>query len=146
VAAKLTRLIHKIAIKLHLVAESCTICSSRSRRPVRKLLYTHSYTMGGPENPHGRGGEKEKNLCWEPNPGRPVIILAGLGGCQDHPDPVAVKRLSLTAVRARIRCQNSVRSSRAIIIRRWPVMSPRNVASIQTPDVADRQRRFLIAF
>jgi len=29
-AAKLTRLTHKIAIKLHLVAESCTICSSRS--------------------------------------------------------------------------------------------------------------------
>jgi hypothetical protein len=37
-AAKLTRLTHKIAIKLHLVAESCTICSSRSRWPVRKLL------------------------------------------------------------------------------------------------------------
>jgi len=26
------------------VAESCTICSSRSRRPVRKLLDTHSYS------------------------------------------------------------------------------------------------------
>jgi hypothetical protein len=37
-AAKLTRLAHKIAIQLHLVAESCTICSSRSRRPVRELL------------------------------------------------------------------------------------------------------------
>jgi len=37
-AAKLTELIHKIAIQLHLVAERCTICSSRSRRPVRKLL------------------------------------------------------------------------------------------------------------
>jgi hypothetical protein len=37
-AAKLTRLTHKIAIQLHLVAESCTICSSRCRRPVRKLL------------------------------------------------------------------------------------------------------------
>jgi len=36
-AAKLTRLIHKIAIKLHLVAESFTICSSSSRRPVRKF-------------------------------------------------------------------------------------------------------------
>jgi len=35
--AKFTRLAHKIAIQLHLVAESCTICSSRSRRPVRKL-------------------------------------------------------------------------------------------------------------
>jgi hypothetical protein len=41
--AKLLRLTHKIAIQLHLVAESCTICSSRSRRPVRKLLGTPSY-------------------------------------------------------------------------------------------------------
>jgi hypothetical protein len=37
-AAKLTRLTHKIAIQLHLVAESFTICNSRSRRPVPKLL------------------------------------------------------------------------------------------------------------
>jgi hypothetical protein len=36
--AKLARLTHKIAIQLHLVVESYTICSSRSRRPVRKLL------------------------------------------------------------------------------------------------------------
>jgi hypothetical protein len=42
-AAKLTRLTHKIAIQLHLVAESCTICSSRPRRPVRKHLDTPSY-------------------------------------------------------------------------------------------------------
>jgi hypothetical protein len=42
-AAKLTRLTHKIAIQLHLVTESCTICSSRSRRPVRKLLVSPSY-------------------------------------------------------------------------------------------------------
>jgi hypothetical protein len=42
VAAKLTRLTHEIAIRLHLVAESCTICSSRFRRPVRKLLVTPS--------------------------------------------------------------------------------------------------------
>jgi hypothetical protein len=41
-AAKLTRLAHKIAIQLHLVAQSYTICSSRSRRPVRKLLDTPS--------------------------------------------------------------------------------------------------------
>jgi hypothetical protein len=34
---KLTRLTHKIAIQLHLVAESCTIFSSRSSRPVRKI-------------------------------------------------------------------------------------------------------------
>jgi hypothetical protein len=45
-AAKLTRVTHKIAIQLHLVAESCTICSSRSRRPVPKLLDTPSYVNG----------------------------------------------------------------------------------------------------
>jgi hypothetical protein len=42
-AAKLTRLTHRIAIQLDLVAESCTICSSRARRPVRKLLDTTWY-------------------------------------------------------------------------------------------------------
>jgi hypothetical protein len=40
--AKPTRPTHKIAIQLHLVAESCTICSYRSRRPVRKLF---GYTL-----------------------------------------------------------------------------------------------------
>jgi hypothetical protein len=40
---KLTRLTHTIAMQLHIVAESCTICSSRSRWPVRKLLDTPSY-------------------------------------------------------------------------------------------------------
>jgi hypothetical protein len=44
-AAKLTRITHKIAIQLQLVAESWTICSSRSRRPVRKLLDTPSYNL-----------------------------------------------------------------------------------------------------
>jgi len=43
--AELTRLTHKIAMQLHLVAEICTICSSRSRLPVRKLLGTPSYTV-----------------------------------------------------------------------------------------------------
>jgi len=43
IAAKLTRLTHKIAIQQHLVAESCTICISRSWWPVRKLLDTTSY-------------------------------------------------------------------------------------------------------
>jgi len=43
-AAKLITLTHKTAIQLHPVAESCTICSSRSRLPVRKLLDTPSYT------------------------------------------------------------------------------------------------------
>jgi hypothetical protein len=48
-AAKLTRLTHKIAIRLRLVAESSTICSSCSRQPVRKLLDTHciSAVKGG---------------------------------------------------------------------------------------------------
>jgi len=43
-AAKLTRLTHKIVIQLHLVVESCTICSSCSRWPVQKLLNTPSYS------------------------------------------------------------------------------------------------------
>jgi hypothetical protein len=38
--AELTILTHKIAIQLHLVAQSCTTCSSRSRRPVRELFDT----------------------------------------------------------------------------------------------------------
>jgi hypothetical protein len=42
-AVKLTRMTHKIAIQLHLVPTSCTIYSSRPRRPVRKLLDTPSY-------------------------------------------------------------------------------------------------------
>jgi hypothetical protein len=41
--AKLTRLTYKIAIQLHLVVENCTICSSRSRQPVRKI-WTHIHT------------------------------------------------------------------------------------------------------
>jgi hypothetical protein len=40
---KRTRLTHKTALQLHLVSGRCTICSSRSRRPVRKLLDTPSY-------------------------------------------------------------------------------------------------------
>jgi len=44
-AAKLTRLTHKIVTQLHPVTESYTVCSSRSRRPVRKLLDTPSYIM-----------------------------------------------------------------------------------------------------
>jgi len=46
-ATKLTRLTQKIAIQLHLVAESCTICSSRSWRPVWKLLDTPSCVKAG---------------------------------------------------------------------------------------------------
>jgi hypothetical protein len=42
-AAKLTKLTHKIAIQMHVVAKTCTICSTRSGRPVRELLDTASY-------------------------------------------------------------------------------------------------------
>jgi len=42
---KLTRLADTVAIQLHPVAENCTICSSRYRRPVRKLLDTSSYCI-----------------------------------------------------------------------------------------------------
>jgi len=41
--AELSRLTTKIGIQLHLVAENCTIFSSRSRWPVRKLVGTPSY-------------------------------------------------------------------------------------------------------
>jgi len=44
-AAKPTRLTHIIAIQLHQEAESYTVCSSRSRRTVRKLLDTPSYVL-----------------------------------------------------------------------------------------------------
>jgi len=42
-AVKLTKLTHKIAIQLHVVAESYNIYSSPSRPPARKLLDTPSY-------------------------------------------------------------------------------------------------------
>jgi hypothetical protein len=41
--AKLTSLTHRIVMQLHLVAESCTICSSSSRQHVQKLLDTPLY-------------------------------------------------------------------------------------------------------
>jgi hypothetical protein len=49
-ATKFTRLTHKIAIQLHLVAQSYTISISRSRRPVRKLLDTPSFTPAAARN------------------------------------------------------------------------------------------------
>jgi hypothetical protein len=60
-AAKLTRLTHKIAIQLHLVAENCTICSSRSRRPVRRLLDTPSYIA---PHIHVESNYRENLECW----------------------------------------------------------------------------------
>jgi len=44
-AEKLTRLTNEIAIQLNLMAESCTICSSRARQLVRKRLDTPSYRL-----------------------------------------------------------------------------------------------------
>jgi len=55
--ANLPILTHKIAIQLRLVAESCTICSSRSRRPVRKLLDSLSYITTPHEGRHHK-------YCW----------------------------------------------------------------------------------
>jgi hypothetical protein len=57
-AAKLTRLTHKIVMELHLMAESCTICNSRSRRPVRKLLDTPSYETSGVHKLHWQDHER----------------------------------------------------------------------------------------
>jgi len=37
-AEKLARLTHRVAIQLHLMSESCTICSTCFRRSVCKLL------------------------------------------------------------------------------------------------------------
>jgi len=42
-AATLAKLAHKVAIQLHLMAESHIIFSSRSRWPVQKLMDTPSY-------------------------------------------------------------------------------------------------------
>jgi hypothetical protein len=47
-AARLTRLTHKVAMKLHLLSESYLIYSSRSRWSVRKLLDT-LYALGNAE-------------------------------------------------------------------------------------------------
>jgi hypothetical protein len=68
-AAKLTRLTHKIAIQLHLVAESCTICSSRSRWPVWKLLDTTSYIRQ-----RYKEGGRMNNTKWMKNVTQRAII------------------------------------------------------------------------
>jgi hypothetical protein len=44
-AAKLTRLTHKIAIQLQIVAKNYTVPSSRFRWPVPELLDTPSYAL-----------------------------------------------------------------------------------------------------
>jgi len=65
--AKLTRLTHRIAIQLHLVAESCTICSSYSRWPVQKLLDTPFYVEGTSvnwNNPSGQSDSCDDDVYW----------------------------------------------------------------------------------
>jgi hypothetical protein len=60
-ATELTRLTHKITIQLYLVAESCTICSSRSKRPVRELLNAPSYIP----NTEGKAYYVDEHFhCW----------------------------------------------------------------------------------
>jgi len=65
-APKLTRLTHKIAIQLHLVAEGSTIISSRSRRPVRKLLDAPSYFEVLFWHSPGGAQETYKTHAWQP--------------------------------------------------------------------------------
>jgi len=92
-AAKLTRLTHKTAIQLRLVAQSSTTCSSRSRSRVRKFVDTSSYggvqlyafitsVVDRDERWVGtRAGldaverENKTCLCRESNPGRPARSL-----------------------------------------------------------------------
>jgi hypothetical protein len=89
-AAELTRVTHKIAIQLHLVAESCTICSSRSRRPVRKLLDTSYMCRQG----LGIFSSPSPDQLWDP-PKPPIQFVPGAlslevkwPGCEaDHSPP-----------------------------------------------------------
>jgi hypothetical protein len=76
-AAKLTRLTHRIAIQLHLVEESCTIFSSRSRRLVRKLLNTPSYILEVRLS-YGDPHDTEGFRCFLHS------LQANAGFCHDH--------------------------------------------------------------
>jgi hypothetical protein len=72
---KLPKLTHKIAIQLRVVAESCTICNSRSKWRVRKLLDTPSYIL------------RTAREVMLPQPLRFVNSLIAIGGCiQKFPD------------------------------------------------------------
>jgi hypothetical protein len=63
-ATKLIRLTHKIAAQLHLVAESCIVCSSRSRRPDRKLLDTPSYVYALQQQRHWKTQNRKECGKW----------------------------------------------------------------------------------
>jgi hypothetical protein len=88
-AAKLTRLTHKIAIQLRLVAESCTICSSRSRRLVRKLSDTPSYVNMSRSSPAILWVLGEKILC--------SIALSVAGIVKERPEATGARVSATTA-------------------------------------------------
>jgi hypothetical protein len=75
---------HKIAIQLHLVAESFTIYSSCSRRPVRKLLDVPSYVCTVDSNSHAspsliNKSQIPRGLIWPLTQGLSLGCL-----CADH--------------------------------------------------------------
>jgi hypothetical protein len=78
--AKLTRLAHKIAIHLHLVVDSCTICSSRSRQPVWKLLVTSSYIY---DVISYKFHTTSRNVCVCVHKCHPVVVLCITDGRTD---------------------------------------------------------------
>jgi hypothetical protein len=84
-AGKLTRLTHKIAIHLHLVAESCTICSSRSRRPVRKLLDHPRTTEIDPQGKLDRHWKEFYARNWLTH--KSYVFLGGGGEVKWNYDP-----------------------------------------------------------
>jgi len=95
-AANLTILTHKIEIQLHLAAESSTVCSSRSRRPVRKLLDTSSYSGSEREST----GKKYKNwVNWVTNSNNRIWFkhLELLGTAQRFGFRAEIKKLKILA-------------------------------------------------
>jgi hypothetical protein len=104
-ATKGTILTHNIAIQLHLVAKSCTICSSRSRRPVRKLLDTHSCF-------EQRNTKYELQWPWS----RPTLN-EGIGNCISI---AAVQNYVCTSNRVKwIECLQTALSQRCISFEIW---------------------------
>jgi hypothetical protein len=82
-AAKLTRLTHKIATQLHLVVQSSTICSSRSRRTVRKLLDALSYVELGPRFVFHQRNIPQR-VFWVVTPCSDVVGYQHMGGPSYH--------------------------------------------------------------
>jgi hypothetical protein len=88
--AKLTRLTHKTAIQLHLVADRCTICSSRSRLPVRKLLDIPSYFKIAPP-------ELQLQIKWNDNASRHTKLSQrnSLTWCQSASPGLAIANMPM---------------------------------------------------